>query len=240
MIPVAPAPKPPGFDHEVRVPGLRSVYEMAGRTPPTQLRRTRGRPFTQRHREVQLPNGKCVRRPVTRPGDLPADEMAPFWRLALDDLRVAYGSICAYSCFRIHPVTGSATVDHMVPRSLSWRGAYEWNNFRLACLDMNARKGDSLDVLDPFEVGATWFALELVGGQVVAGAGARRSRSMRWRVDRTIEVLNLNDQTLRGARLSDLEGYLARRFGYAHLQRESPFVARELRRQGKLLPEDAL
>lgn len=77
-----------------------------------------------------------------------------------------YSGICAYSCFDIDPVTGAASVDHFVPKSLDWRLVYEWSNYRLASARMNSRKRDFTDVVDPFGPIADWFHIEPVGYQL--------------------------------------------------------------------------
>lgn len=73
-----------------------------------------------------------------------------YWRRSLHDLHTAYHGICAYSAHWIPCVTGAATVDHFIPKSIAPQFAYEWKNYRLASSKMNSRKGDYQDVLDPF------------------------------------------------------------------------------------------
>ena len=165
MIHVEPAPEPARFHDEVRVPGLRAVAEMVGKPPP--YPRTKGRPYARRSRMVVQPDGSKTDEPITREEDLPSSELHPYWTTSLDDLMAAYDEVCAYSCFRIHRVTGARSVDHFAPRSRAWNTVYEWSNYRLACSRLNARKRDFTDVLDPFEVQTGWFRLELVGFQLL-------------------------------------------------------------------------
>ena len=73
-----------------------------------------------------------------------------YWRRVGRELYEAYDGICAYTCQKIEVVTGSATVDHFVPKSVRSGLAYDWSNFRLVCGRMNGRKGNQQDVLDPF------------------------------------------------------------------------------------------
>ena len=98
------------------------------------------------------------------------DQFRPYWRRALDDLLVGYDRICAFLSLHIPPGVGTPSVDHMVAKSKAWDLVYEWSNYRLACSLMNARKGVA-DVLDPFEIGEGWFALELDEFQVMPGRG---------------------------------------------------------------------
>ena len=109
----------------------------------------------------------------------------------------AYDQICAYMTVYIEKVTGAATVDHMIPRSVEWRQVYEWDNYRLACSLMNSRKNDAIGVLDPFHVKSGWFELEFVSFQVKPATTL--SASIRNRVEKTIARLRLNDRECQGS-----------------------------------------
>jgi hypothetical protein len=215
MIRVIPAHEPSTFHSKVREPGQRAIAEMVGESPP----RSGGRRF----------------KPIAkRRKDIPADKFPDYWTEALDDLMVAYRCICAYSCFRIHPVTGSRSVDHMVAKSRAWKRVYEWNNYRLASSLLNARKNNFSDVLDPFKIYNNWFELELVGFQIVPGK--QLNAATRILVQNTIDRLELNN--FRSHRERDAENYWAGDVSLRILTEESPFVARELRRQDRLRPGD--
>jgi hypothetical protein len=97
MIRVTPAPEPPHFDDVVRAPGLRAIAEMVGERPPRR-------------------GGRRFRKIAEMREEIPPDQFPPYWTKVLDDLMAAYDRVCAYSCFRIHPVTGSRSVDHMAPQ----------------------------------------------------------------------------------------------------------------------------
>jgi hypothetical protein len=215
MIRVTPAAEPASFHERVRAPGLRAVAEMVGERPP----RSAGRRFKVR---------------ASRREDINSDDFPPYWTEALDDLMVAYDRICAYSCFRIHPVTGSRSVDHMVAKSRRWDMVYEWTNYRLACSLVNARKRDFEDVLDPFEIVDGWFQLELVGFQVKPATELKDP--IRAQVRKTIDRLGLDE--FRHWRARDAENYWRGEVSLNVLIEESPFVARELRRQGRLNAAD--
>jgi hypothetical protein len=215
MIRVTPAAEPASFHERVRAPGLRAVAEMVGERPP----RSAGPRF-----KVRAP----------RREDINPDDFPPYWTEALDDLMVAYDRICAYSCFRIHPVTGSRSVDHMVAKSRRWDMVYEWTNYRLACSRLNARKKDFQDVLDPFEIIDGWFQLELVGFQVKPAKDLKDP--IRAQVKQSIDRLGLNE--FRRWRARDAENYWRGEISQTVLVEESPFVAKELRRQGRLNPGD--
>ncbi len=125
-------------------------------------------------------------------------------------------------------------MDHMVPKSKAWDKVYEWSNYRLACTRLNARKSNYEDVLDPFDIQDGWFHLELVGFQVVPNPDLEDP--IRLSVEQTIERLGLNEFCRERAERA--EDYWARDVTLKILTAESPFVARELRRQGRLLLKD--
>lgn len=213
MIPVLAAPEPPAFDRLVRAPGLRAIAEMVGKKPRPPRRR-----------------GRAFSHIASRERDIPYECFPAYWTHALGDLMAAYHEVCAYSCFRIHPVTGAASADHFAAKSRQWRDVYEWSNYRLACARLNARKRDFSDVIDPFEVRPGWFRLELVGFQVVASPGLPASR--RRAVQHTIDRLGLNDFCK--DREKDAERYWSGDVSLRVLREESPFVAYELKRQRRL------
>jgi hypothetical protein len=217
MIRVQEAPEPASFESAVRQPGLRAIAEMVGEEPVPP--RKKGRKF----KKIADSRDK-----------IPAERFPSYWTEALDDLMVAYHRICAYSCFRIHPVTGGRSVDHMAAKSLVWDRVYEWRNYRLASSLLNGRKRDFPDVLDPFLIGDDWFELELVGFQVKPAK--HLDAATKAQVRATIDRLGLDD--FKDSRERDAENYLQRRVSFGVLMEESPFVARELKRQGRVRPED--
>lgn len=215
MMRVCQAPEPATFDQKVRQPGLLAIAELAGQAPD--VPRLAGRPFAQ---------------VATDRSEIRPDKFPDYWTRVLDELMEAYHEICAFCCFRIHPVTGGRSADHFVPKSRDWRAVYEWSNLRLCSTSINGRKWNNADMLDPFEIGEGWFQLELVGFQVMPNpalpAETRRA------VDRTIQRLGLNASTLCKAREEDAENYWTGDVTERILDRESPFVAAELRRQNRL------
>lgn len=213
MIRVHPAPEPAGFDEKVRQPGLRAIAALVGERSGTKRAKI-----------------------ADRPEDIPAGKLPPYWRRALDHLLASYDHICAYACVYIERVTGAASVDHFIPKSLAWNLAYEWHNYRLACSLMNTRKGSSAEILDPFAIEDGWFALELVGFQVIPGE--ELDASVEQRVTTTIERLGLNDREWRELRGEYAAAYWNGEIRLGYLCRRAPFVARELRRQGRLRRED--
>jgi hypothetical protein len=88
--------------------------------------------------------------------------------------------------------------------------------------------------LDPFKIQNGWFQLELLGFQVLPNPAL--SRGLRYQVQSTIDRLGLN--SFRAEREKDAERYWARDISLRTLEEESPFVAAELRRHGRLNPGD--
>jgi hypothetical protein len=212
MIPVTPANEPARFDADVRQKGLSAIDELVGR-PPRQVRSGRQRPKIYASED-----------------QIPAAAFPSYWRAVLPELMTAYNEVCAYSCFRIHPVTGGPSVDHFAAKSGAWDKVYEWTNYRLCSSRMNSRKREYGDVLDPFAIQSGWFCLELVGFSVVPCVDLDPERHSE--VFGTIERLGLND--FRQDRAADAEKYWAGDVSLKTLRQESPFVASELNRNNRL------
>ncbi len=206
MIRVIPAPEPETFDKCVRQPGLRALEKLA---------------------DQRYSGSKAA---------IPAGEFPPCWRRSLNDLLEGYCRICSYLCLYIPRGTGARSVDHMVAKSSRWDYAYEWCNYRLACSLMNARKGDAVSVLDPFEVEDGWFELELVAFQVRPADGLADPTTAA--VEDTIKRLRLNDDECCGAREEYAEEYWCKAVTIDYVRRHAPFVASELRRQNRLHATD--
>ena len=216
MILVQPADEPGSFDETVRQPGLRALSRRVGEKLPG--------------------GGRSPKNTYSRREDIPSEEFPTEWRKAIPDLMAQYKQLCAYSVLYIEAGTGSATVDHFIPVSSNWQEAYNWSNYRLACGLINTKKGRGTP-LDPFNIEDTWFALELVGFQVVPGPTT--VEPLRTAIDATINVvLDLNNHKLRTQRSDYAVAYRSRDISYAYLERRAPLVARELQRQNELLPAD--
>ena len=209
MIPVSLAPEPANFDTKVRAPGLRAIAELVG--------------------DKSSRRGRRFKKVAAIREEIPANKFPPLWREALEDLLDSYNRTCAYLCLYIPRGTGAPSVDHMVAKSRDWDKVYEWSNYRLVCALMNSRKGVFSDVLDPFEVGDNWFALELVEFQVVLGPNV--PDDMRGAVETTIRRLQLNDAQCCGAREEYAWNYQEGHISLDYLRRHAPFVASELHRQ---------
>lgn len=165
--------------------------------------------------------------------------LPPYWRECLDDLWQAYGGTCAYLCVRIFKASGARTVEHFSAKSSDRAKAYEWSNYRLVCATINGWKKDYDDVLDPFEIGDRWFALEFATGEPIVVPGTGLSARQRKAVVATIERLRLNDPKCIDDRKTYYDEYRVGETTFAFLGRYCPFVARELDRLGLRRANDA-
>ena len=93
-------------------------------------------------------------------------------------------------------------------------------------------QGEYGDVLDPFELQHGWFALELVEFQVVPGIGLADNHAAR--AQATIRRLRLNLPRFCRIRAEFAEARWSGEITADYLSRHSPFVAIELRRQGRI------
>lgn len=151
----------------------------------------------------------------------------PYWNHAVSELRRAYNEICAYCACWVPFDQG--TVDHFLPKSTAPDQAYEWTNYRLAQEKLNNAKGDSTGVLDPFQIQPTWFLLDFSSMFVKPGADLRPE--LETAVKQTIEILQLNSNTLVRLRYTVLKDYSDGNTTIGFLERRYPFIALELKRQ---------
>jgi uncharacterized protein (TIGR02646 family) len=155
-----------------------------------------------------------------------------YWRASLDDLHASYGGVCAYLCFFIERVGGGVSVDHFVAKSRKARLVYEWSNYRLACMTMNARKRDYEDVLDPFSLAGGTFHLELVTGAI--SPNPTLTVEEKARAQDTIDRLGLDEGRCREMRARHYRDCRQGAYTPDFLRRHSPFVWHEANRQGLL------
>lgn len=206
MMHVTLANEPDDFDTLVRQPGLNAIAELVGE------------------------QGDPLKKVANHRDELKGEHYPPYWRNATSQLLQVYNRICAYACFYIEPTTGAATVDHFAPKSQSWDKAYEWSNYRLACSLMNTRKNKFDDVIDPFDVTEGLFALDLVTLKAIPGPKADAKTED---VKATIKRLRL-DRAEYSEQLGEYyHNYWEGHITFAYLERRAPFLAYELKRQGR-------
>lgn len=218
MIPVELAPEPPDFDVKVRRPGLSAISELLGQGA------TVSRPGPRR------------RAVAKRVQDLDASLLPDYWTRVTEALVAAYDRRCAYACLYIEQVTGVGTVDHWAPKSRAVERAYEWDNYRLACSLMNARKQTFEGLVDPFEVSEGMFALEF-GPRIRAVPGPLAGEKTPSIKD-TIARLKLDGPDYSAALEEYLGAYERGEVKFEYLLRRAPFLGRELLRQGRVRAED--
>lgn len=156
----------------------------------------------------------------------------PYWQTCLDDLHRSYAGVCAYLAVYIERATGATSADHFVAKSANAGLTYEWDNYRLACMTMNARKRAFDDVLDPFTLPPDVFHLELVSGRLfvnpaITGPLADEAKA-------TLERLKLDSPNNQSMRARHYQDYAQSDISAAHLCKMSPFVWQEAQRQGLL------
>lgn len=231
VIPVArqPEPTPPGYDfnHDVYERGEDAIRQLAGLPP---LRTWRGRKIA-----AQVSKTAQVTNTMLREYD--------YWTRAMPALHAAYGGMCAYLA-RYIELDQSPTTDHFVALldSTDPMLAYTWSNYRLACSLVNGCKSHFADVLDPFEVGDGWFALDLNSFKTEVGPRAPPDRVDA--IKSTIKRLGLDGREVAETRRRAANLYWSPPPGGKPLplwfvEQQHPFLARELRRQGRLTPADA-
>ena len=150
-----------------------------------------------------------------------------YWSAALSEMHAAYDRLCAYTT---RELVQTGSVDHFKPKSKYSYLAYEWENYRLARQTINSRKGESEDVVDPFEVCEGWFTLELPSCLIKPGQGI--GKEMRAAVNATINVLGLNrDERLVEERCRLLINLADGNITLNYLDSHYPFLSSEVCRQ---------
>lgn len=159
-------------------------------------------------------------------------KLPPYWRACLDELYHNYDGVCAYLAVSIERTTGTGTVEHFCPKSLSPDLAYEWRNYRLACSAINSRKRDFTDILDPFEIEDGLFYLELVSGHIFPNP--QLPGALPKEIQKTIDRLKLDSPANNEMRAKHYLFYCEGEVTEAFLKKYSPFVWTEAARQGLL------
>ena len=151
-----------------------------------------------------------------------------YWKKAASHLKAAYSSLCAYTSLHL---VDNGSVDHFRPKIKYPDLAYEWSNYRLARQKINLRKGDTEDVIDPFEVQSGWFVLDFPSCLIRPGDSL--DQETKDRVEATINILQLNtDDRLVQERCDWLTDLALDDVSLKYLDRHYPFLAVEVRRQG--------
>jgi uncharacterized protein (TIGR02646 family) len=203
MIPVQPQSEPADFDKKVRRPGHKWLF-----------------------------NRLYPQHPLNQPPPT-GTKFPSHWTKCLKELHGAYGGICAYLATYIRLSTGAASTDHFAPKSKAAGQAYEWDNYRLACLAMNARKNNFEDVLDPFTLPAGVFHLVLTTGRIKVDPSLANT-PLEADALKTIKRLNLDSAVNRQDRADLFFEYKNGDRSAALMERHHPFVWSEIVRQGQV------
>ena len=124
-------------------------------------------------------------------------------------------------------------MDHFAAKSRAELGlAYEWSNYRLACLGPNRSKREFHDVIDPFLVKPGMFQLEPVTGHIFSNP--ELSHDDRKQVDDTIKRLDLDGAGCRRMRQRHYDEFRRYNLPPKYLTEKYPFLFQELVRQGLL------
>jgi hypothetical protein len=231
MIPVAPQPEPraPDYDfhHDVYERGEDAIRQLAGLAP------------------LRTWKGPKIQARVGRTEDVTHTMLRdhPHWTRAMPALHRAYRGYCAYLARYIELVE-TPTTDHCIAlrNAVDPMLAYTWSNYRLAHAWVNGVKSAIPDVLDPFEIGEGWFAIDFGTFETVIGDKAPAEQ--RGAIQHTITALKLDSRELAATRERAAVRYWSpprgqRPLPFWSLEQDEPFLASELRRQGRLNPEDA-
>lgn len=158
------------------------------------------------------------------------------WTAVGRDMMTLYSSVCAYSSTRIQETDGAKSIDHFNAKSTHPAAmAYEWDNYRLALLSMNRRKGNYDDVLDPFKIRRGTYVLNVWTGEV--SVNPRLSTQLQQAAQLSLKRLRLDDKAWTARRRKAWERYTRSPTpeGQRILHEDFPFVWDEARRH-KLIP----
>lgn len=153
-----------------------------------------------------------------------------YWQGYAEQLWNAYSGVCAYLSIYMEFDLGSVTTDHFVPKSKNAGGAYEWSNFRLACLGMNRRKGVADDVLDPVGLARHTFIINFATGLIKPNPALPPEDKTS--AASTIARLKLDNPRNNEMRARHFSNYQKGEWSLERLRKESPFVYEEIMRQG--------
>lgn len=160
-----------------------------------------------------------------------SQDFPPKWTSCLRALRRAFEGVCAYSSLWIHPITGTGTVDHFLPKVTHRSEAYRWRNYRYASQNMNRRKGTDTGICDPFAINDGDFVINFADFSMFPNPNL--SGTTHARVWHTITKLELDLPPMRAAReeaWSFWQNDQSAR-GWQLMKKTCPLLAREWVRQ---------
>jgi hypothetical protein len=144
------------------------------------------------------------------------------WTPYTKTLADGFAGLCGYAA--MHDPTGG-TVDHYLSFKNHPKKAFDWSNYRYASGTLNSSKRNADDtVLDPFEVQAGWFEIELPSLQMRVTDAV--PIAFRAKAEYTLTRLGLRDgeRVLRW-RQSWYEQYLSGNLTVDGLRKWAPLIA---------------
>jgi len=151
-----------------------------------------------------------------------------YWSRVSHHLHTSYVGVCAYSASWL-PRSGDST-DHFLPKSVHPDLAFEWSNYRLCAQIVNQYKGDTMGIIDPFEMVRDTFVLDFPSLLVKPARALPPERLAQAKL--TIDVLRLNQSDIIvNYRYAHVQQYCESDGDYAYLAVTAPFIAYELSRQ---------
>ena len=159
-----------------------------------------------------------------------ASDLPNYWSSFNESLWEAYSGVCAYFAIRFEFLTGASSTDHFIAKSRKAGDAYEWSNYRLACIGANRKKHAFDDILDPIGLAPHTFILNLVSGAIRPNPAM--SSAQKAAAEKTISRLDLDSARHRKMRARHYAQYVKKDWSLTLLQQESPFVHEEVMRQG--------
>ncbi len=152
----------------------------------------------------------------------------PLWTAYTKDLSDGFAGLCGYAA--MYDPTGG-TVDHYLSFRNHPQMAYEWSNYRFASGALNSSKRNADDaVLDPHEVGAGWFEIELPSLQMRVTDAVPASH--RAKAEFTLTRLKLRDgERVIRWRQSWYALYLSGDLSLEGLRKMAPLIAQAVEKQ---------
>ncbi len=154
-----------------------------------------------------------------------------YWQKILPEMRILYGKVCNYCSTYIKHSTGAHSVDHFIDKASTPASAYEWSNYRYVSSRFNSRKGVR-KIIDPIGLAPETFQLNLTNFFVETNPDLEDKEAIQLAKD-TIEILAFNsDNVLVDERAEFYFDYISGEISFSHLQKQAPFIAYEINRQG--------
>ncbi|MDR1160692.1 MAG: hypothetical protein LBK69_08720 [Syntrophomonadaceae bacterium] len=153
-----------------------------------------------------------------------------YWKNINSEIYQIYKGICAYTGEWFSSSQSNISIDHFIPKTKIPRLAYEWDNYRLTTQKMNNNKGDTVGLIDPFEIEFGWFVLDFPS--CLIRPNDELPVTEHEKVLFTIKILKLNsDDEIVQNRCNIIIYYINGDISFRYLKDKYPYIAYELERQ---------